>query len=499
MASPTPLFFLFFLITTASFPKSSRTQSISETSNGEGFMAMELSERGLEFLKDLLINKAIASTIPLKLPRLEKSAKFPFLGNVQMTLTGITIDEIDVLSSYVKPGDTGVAIIASGMTCNLSMNWYYKYSSWLLPVEISDKGNASVQVEGMEVGLTLGLKNQNGSLKLSAMECGCIVRGIKINVDGGASWLYQGMIDAFAGRITSAVESTITKNLKDGIDKLDAFLQSLPKEIPVDNIASLNVTFLSDPLLTSNSIQFDINGLFMARQNTSSTSMEYFRNSQSSVLCSDPSKMLGIELDEAVFNSACALYYNAKFMQWIVDKIPDQALLNTAGWRFIAPKLYKKYPNDDMNLNISLSSPPVISVSEQKIDATVNAALIINVLEANQAIPVACVSFEVSGSASVRISGNNLAGSMKLDGFTMIQNWSDVGNLPLFVIQPVMWTAIETVFLPYVNAHLAQGIPLPIVHGFALQNAETVTTSSKITVCGDVAYRDDKQRTELHI
>ncbi|CAI0432176.1 unnamed protein product [Linum tenue] len=310
MASPTPLFFLFFLITTASFPKSSRTQSISETSNGEGFMAMELSERGLEFLKDLLINKAIASTIPLKLPRLEKSAKFPFLGNVQMTLTGITIDEIDVLSSYVKPGDTGVAIIASGMTCNLSMNWYYKYSSWLLPVEISDKGNASVQVEGMEVGLTLGLKNQNGSLKLSAMECGCIVRGIKINVDGGASWLYQGMIDAFAGRITSAVESTITKNLKDGIDKLDAFLQSLPKEIPVDNIASLNVTFLSDPLLTSNSIQFDINGLFMARQNTSSTSMEYFRNSQSSVLCSDPSKMLGIELDEAVFNSACALYYN---------------------------------------------------------------------------------------------------------------------------------------------------------------------------------------------
>ncbi|CAN1285090.1 Putative BPI/LBP family protein At1g04970 [Linum perenne] len=491
MASPTPLFLIFFLVL-ATYPN----KSIEESSNGQGFMAMEISERGLEFLKDLLISKAISSTIPLKLPKLEKSAKFPFLGNVRMVLTDIIIYEVDVLSSIVKPGDTGVAVVASGITCNLSMNWYYQYDTWLLPVEISDKGNASVQVEGMEVGLTLGLKNQNGSLKLSVMECGCNVKDIKINVKGGASWFYQGFFDAFADRIASAVESTITTKLGDGIVKLDAYLQSLPKEIPVDDVSALNVTFLNDPSLTSNSIQFDINGLFMARENQS-TSTNYYLNSQSSVLCSDPHRMLGIELDEAVFNSACTLYYDAKFMQWIVDKIPDQSLLNTARWRFIVPKLYKRYPNHDMNLNISLSSPPIIRVSDQNIDATVTAVLIINVLEADQAIPVACISFAVSGSASVRLSGNNLAGNMKLDEFSMSQNWSEIGNLPLFVIQPVMWTAIETVFLPYVNARLAQGIPLPIVHGFTLQNAETSTTSSKITVCGDVEYKDELNQIVL--
>lgn len=79
-------------------------------------------------------------------------------------------------------------------------------------------------------------------------------------------------------------------------------------------------------------------------------------------------------------------------MQWIVDKIPDRNLLNTAGWRFIIPQLYKKYPNDDMNLNISLSAPPVITISERDIDATVYADLIIDVLEANEVIPVACIS-----------------------------------------------------------------------------------------------------------
>lgn len=79
-------------------------------------------------------------------------------------------------------------------------------------------------------------------------------------------------------------------------------------------------------------------------------------------------------------------------MQWTVDKIPDQSFLNTAGYRFIIPQLYKKYPNHDMNLNISLSSPPVIKISEHDISAIIYADLIIDVLEENDVIPVACIS-----------------------------------------------------------------------------------------------------------
>lgn len=63
-----------------------------------------------------------------------------------MVLSNITIYQIDVPSSHVKPGETGISIIASGVACNLSMNWYYSYSTWLGPVKISDKGRAEVQV-----------------------------------------------------------------------------------------------------------------------------------------------------------------------------------------------------------------------------------------------------------------------------------------------------------------------------------------------------------------
>lgn len=56
---------------------------------------------------------------------------------------------------------------------------------------------AYAQVSGMEIGLTLSLKNQQGSLALSLVENKCSVKGISINLDGGASWLYQGYYFAF--------------------------------------------------------------------------------------------------------------------------------------------------------------------------------------------------------------------------------------------------------------------------------------------------------------
>lgn len=79
-------------------------------------------------------------------------------------------------------------------------------------------------------------------------------------------------------------------------------------------------------------------------------------------------------------------------MHWVVDKVPDQSLLNTAEWRFVVPQLYKKYPNHDMKLNISLSSPPVVRISNHKVDANVFADLTIDVVEGDEVIPVACIS-----------------------------------------------------------------------------------------------------------
>uniref|UniRef100_A0A7C8ZVV4 Lipid-binding serum glycoprotein C-terminal domain-containing protein n=1 Tax=Opuntia streptacantha TaxID=393608 RepID=A0A7C8ZVV4_OPUST len=295
-------------------------------------------------------------------------------------------------------------------------------------------------------------------------------------------------VEAFVGQIESAVETTITKKLKEEVLKLDSFLQSFPREIPVDDVASLNVTFINDPVLHNSSIALEMDGLFTPRDQFWKAK-SYLEHLQT-FLCDDSSKMIGISIDEAVFNSASTLYFEAGCLQWILDKLPDRALLNTAGWRFIIPQLYKKYPNDDMNLNVSVASPPVLRISRQKIDVSVNVNFIINVLDGGEVMPVACILLELQASGSVSIRGSNLGGKVKLGDFKMTLQWSKIGKLKMFLVQPVIWTVVETVLLPYVNARLWIGFPLPMIGGFTLEKAKISNLDSGLIICGDVAYRD---------
>ncbi|OVA10069.1 Lipid-binding serum glycoprotein [Macleaya cordata] len=543
----------FILITLLFIPANTQTPS-----NEKAFISVFISQKGLDFAKDILIEQAISSLTPLQVPQIQKSIKIPLVGEVHVTLSNITLYHVDVSSSTVKPGDMGVTIVASGATANLSMNWNAfhllpsivvlkkKKGCGIYELEERDKCglsdcqlgmimpspnwypsvtnsnctcsqltsiwscshklareapagtcHSSDQVEGMEVGLTLGLENQEGTLKLSLMECGCNVNDISITLDGGASWLYQGLVDAFEGQIRSTVENSITKKMKEGIAKLDSLLQTLPKEIPVDDVASLNITFVNEPVLTASYIGFDINGLFTAADNISVPTY-YSKTSKTSISCNGSLKMLGISLDEAVFNSGSSIYFEAGLMQWIVDKVPDQALLNTAGWKYIVPKLYQKYPDKDMSLNISLSSPPLIRISAMHdIDTTVFSDVTIDVLDANETIPVACISLVVHASTSVKIKGNNLAGYVKLDDFSLSLKWSEIGNFHMYLIQSVMRTFLRTIALPYINLKLREGLPLPILRGFTLQNADILCTNSRILICSDVVFTDKYDLKQL--
>lgn len=458
-------------------------------SNDQGHISAELFNKGLDFLKDLLIEKAETSLVPLQLPTILKVVKIPIIGKVLVEASNITIFKIHVTSSTVQAGDTGILIDVSGATANLTANWKYSYSTWWLPIALEDEGEALIQVDGMEFGLSLSIKTERGSLKLSVLEAGCYVKDLSILLDGGASWLYQGFVDAFDSMIISRIESSITKKVKQGIESLNSLLESLPKEVAVDNVAALNVTIVEDPVLTNSSLSIAIDGLFSTK-NSLLISKPCHKNMKGPPSCSSPARMVSISIHESVLESASLVYFTASKMSWIVDKVPDQSLLNTAGWKFIVPQLYKQYPNHDMSLNVSASSPPMLKIVKQEIDATIPLVIVINVLDAGEMIPVACISVVISGAASPEVSSNALGGSVKLKAFTMSLEWSKVGNLHMYLVQSVVSTLLKTVVMPYVNLKLNQGFPLPLFYGYGLQNTQFQYSGSWIVACSNVASFD---------
>ncbi|XP_065862465.1 putative BPI/LBP family protein At1g04970 [Euphorbia lathyris] len=449
----------------------------------EGHISVILHDKGINFAKDLLIKKAVSSIIPLQLPDIERHVKIPIIGKVHVVLSKITIYSLDVPSSSVDSGGDirGITLIASGATAHLTMNWKYSYKNWV--VEISDSGAASVQVNDMEIWVTVTLKEEDGSIKLSMLDRGCHLKDISIKMDGGASWLYQVLVDAFEGPIGTAIQKAISNKIEKGILKLDSRLQSLPKQVSIDNVSAMNVAFVDDPLFSDSSVKLDIDGLFIAADNVLVPNY-YYDRMQASDSLSCPSKMIALSLHENVFNSAAEVYFNAGYMHWTVERFPNQSLLNTATWRFLYPQLYKQYPDDDMSLKILLTSPPVVKITKE-IDATIYLDVTVNVFDANEVIPVACVSLVISASGSPHISRNKLAGFLKLKHFTVSPKWSNIGGMHL--IEPIAFAVVETEIIPYVNLRLVKGFQIPVLHRFILKNAEIHYSASKMMICSNIA------------
>ncbi|KAH0987277.1 hypothetical protein GBA52_014454 [Prunus armeniaca] len=388
---------------------------------------------------------------------IEKSVKIPLVGQVHVVLSNITIYNVDIASSYVETGDSVMLLLK--------------------------------KVEGMEVGVTLALNGQEETLKLFVLECRRYVKDISIKLDGGASWLYQWLVDAFEGQIVFAVEDNISKKIREGIMKLDSLLQSLPKQIALDDIAALNVTFVGNPVFNNSSIEFHINGLFMAPNDDFASSL-YNKDSLDPVPFNVPAKMVEISLHENVFSSVSLVFFHANYMQWVINKTPDQSLLNTAEWKYIVPQLYKQYPNEDMELNIYVSSPPIMTVVNNDINITVYSDVTIGVMNVDEVIPVACISLEIHASCSPNILINKLAGTVKLNHVTAYLKWSKIGNLHMHLVQAVLSTILKTIVVPYVNLHLWKGLPLPLPHGFTLHNSEIISINSRLTIFSDVAIAE---------
>ena len=136
-----PFLFL-FLLSVFSNPAIAQSQP-----SDSGFISAIISEKGLDFVKDLLIEQELQALVPLKIANIEKSIKIPLIGVVHASIANITLSHVNVSSSTVHPGDTGVVIVASGAIANMSMDWRYSYSTWVIvPIQISDKGTASIQV-----------------------------------------------------------------------------------------------------------------------------------------------------------------------------------------------------------------------------------------------------------------------------------------------------------------------------------------------------------------
>lgn len=124
------------------------------------------------------------------------------------------------------------------------------------------------------------------------------------------------MVDAFEKKIISTVEETVSNKILEKMKKLDAKLQSLPKEGKIDDDVAVNLTFTGSPVLDDSSVEVGINGLFMANGDGG----KKVSGSISSFSTPRVKRMVGISIEEEVFNSATLVYFIVSSKSFPLDE-----------------------------------------------------------------------------------------------------------------------------------------------------------------------------------
>ncbi|KAH9555834.1 hypothetical protein CY35_08G137300 [Sphagnum magellanicum] len=461
-------------------------QYLTDDSEGAGILGT-LSEAGLIYVKEVLVNQILKEITPLSLPDIHSQAKSP-IGQVDTTITHIELSGANVSYSDVDLGKTGITVFAGDIKARMRFHWKYECTSSYIPFPVTDGGWADVEVTGMQAGVTFTLQAHNGTLRLTVVECGTYIEDLDIELHGGASWLYQWFVYAFDDEIRAAVEGAITSAIISGARKLDTFLLGLPRSLPIDDISAVDVTVVEDPFVSPTFLSVGVKGEFISLKKPT-VPLQPDHSLPPGIFCSESAKMITIAVCDYVINSAAKVYFEAGVLDWLVDELPQESMLNTAFWKWLIPQLYKKYPNDDMALDFSVSSAPQVELSKDGAKAFAGADMTIIVKTNNGSVPVACLSMTFSMDAIAGLEGNNITAQVTLNDLTLQLKWSEIGKFPVKLMQSTVRTLISKVIIPILNHSLKKGFPLPVFPAIDLQNADVRYDNGYILICSDVHYK----------
>ncbi|KAH7446180.1 hypothetical protein KP509_01G043500 [Ceratopteris richardii] len=339
----------------------------------------------------------------------------------------------------------------------------------------------------MQAGISVSIQQHMGTIWMDVLQSGTYIDTVQVQLNGGSSWLYQWLVDSLEEWMRTTIEEQLNEQIQQCIQNLNSFLLQTPQQVHVDDVSELNFTVVTEPIVNPTSLSIGIKGEFISTR-LSKFGPQHSLELPSGLVCDGDATMVTIALSESILKDGAAIYYNADFLNWLVDQSPVQALLNTTKWKFLIPQLYQKYPNKEIKLQFEVSNPPNVSLTLDGIDVYVTAKMIIGVADNNTNIEAACISIALSGSGIADINGNNITGHLVLNNLCLDLEWSSVGAIHLKLVEVFLRTLVKDFLLPFLNVSLKRGFPLPVIPSMKLKNSAVNYGNGFLLVCSDIEY-----------
>jgi hypothetical protein len=403
------------------------------------------------------------------------------VGSVQ--LGNIDADfELDLITP------SSLAVKITNLQLDVSAAFHAREDVWPHPsINLGIAGDADGTSASATVSVPVG---SSGVPQVSLDSCSPDVHVNNFHITGGLIWPFDKLADlvinAFKGSIQSKIGSMLCD---DGIrDELisqivNPFLSSwtyqigLPFPPPWDQ-SVLDYHLTGSPVVAGSDPNNYLDAAATGRISLPSTSAPLPLPTMTTLTPAQlGSHMLTGQLSPFLFNTGLYVFAAEGLLYYTVTRseLPSalQGLLNTDFFRLILPKLSDAYPHQDMQMNVSITNYPNVSIGTDT--AAVHADVqidfqVVNGSAANGSIEAFSLLCPFEAAASLGISNSTsspaVTGSVHNVSLQLFPGHSSFGNLGPEIIS-LLSVPVNTIFneliIPLVNQVIGPGVPIPTI------------------------------------
>jgi len=454
---------------------------------------VSITQGALDYLKDEMLPVAEAAALTAVIPDMTENVNVPVVGEVDMTLKNMKINRLSVQnSSVLLNSGNSISVGFTGLDLDITLDWHYRESHWPHLAD-SGSGEGSTTHASGNVALSLG-SDSTGHPTAKIASCGMDLSGLSIKLHGGASWLYDIVINLFHKKIVSSLESEICKVLTTDVQtQLDNFLATVPIQHVLGNHLAIDYS-LANPngivITPSNRLIGSVAGEFFPKGGQPGkapgkpvTMPDTVADTQFQVFITDFSvESLGF----AAVTSGLAEMAITKDMAPALAK----DFFATDFYGQYAPGLIDKYGSGtEVSLFLAIhQTPDVIFSTANGIDVKAGVEMTVRAKSAagkfEDAFTV-LLSCDIDGDAEV----NNITISGKLTNVSATASLvqSQVGNVDIDGFNDLVQFALS-MGLDTLNEILAKGAPLPAIPGLEYVNPSIIYRDDYIVVASDIHF-----------
>ncbi|XP_053430811.1 bactericidal permeability-increasing protein isoform X2 [Nycticebus coucang] len=407
-----------------------------------------ISQKGLDYVCQQGMAVLQKELERIKIPDYAGKFQIKHLGKGHYNFYSMDIRGFQLPSSQIRlVPRVGLKLSISNSSVRMSGKWKARKSI------VKTSGNFDLNIDGISISadLKLGSDPVLGKPTITCSGCNNTIDSVKVHISGSKlGWLIQLFHKRIESSIRDIINNEICKVVTNSVSSmLQPYFQKLPVKSKIDAVAGIDFRLVEPPIITTEYLDVQMKGEFFRISDPipppyAPPAMEF---------PADHNRMVYLGISEYFFNTAGLVYQEAGVLKLILtDKmIPEESRfrLTTKFFGTLLPQVAKMFPNMNMNLALSVSSPPHVSMQPSGLVLTP-----VLDIEAFAVLPNASLAslflLSMSTNASLEISAkyNRLIGKLKLDRLLLELRHSNIDPFPVELLQAIMDYVMPTLVLP---------------------------------------------------